>query len=216
MGIHNAMIISIQSATRANAHSSLDGVWTRRSLSVEGQAPFEDSRVTWAQLGPWFVDLRSPHRDGARPAAFSGRVEWTPPRIRFLRDLDLAPENPDDTALLEIGEDQLVERGEVMIGGRSISYVEVWTRRQANGGSRMVLEGRTTADGAVTGRLIRFDDVLVALVAGEPHGVQAVALEAARDGWRLLHQVGVLEPPPPKEVAPGCRWAGLEWTAAPV
>ncbi len=208
------MIISIPTTNEANAGSSLDGVWTRRSLSVEGQIPFEDSRVTWAQLGPWFVDLRSPQEDEARPAAFSGRVEWAPPRIRFLRDLDLAPEAPDDTALLEIGVDQLVERGEVTIGGQSISYVEVWTRRRPNGGSRMVLEGRATVDGAVTGRLIQFDDVLVALVADELHGVQAVALEAASEGWRLLHQVGVLEPPPSEGVAPGWRWAGLEWTPA--
>lgn len=198
----------------ANAGTSLDGVWTRRSLSVEGQAPFEDSRVTWAQLGPWFVDLRSPEDDEARPAAFSGRVEWDPPRIRFLRDLNLAPGAPDDTALLEIGEDQLVERGEVTIGGRSISYVEVWIRRRTNSGSRMVLEGRTTADGPVSGRLIQFGDVLVALVADEPRGVQAVALEVAGDGWRLLHQVGVLEQPPSEGVAPGCRWAGLEWMPA--
>lgn len=208
------MTISITLTKEANAGSALDGVWTRSSLSVEGQTPFEDSRVTWAQLGPWFVDLRSPQKEGARPAAFSGRVEWAPPRIRFLRDLDLAAEAPDDTALLEIGDDQLVERGDVTIGGRSISYVEVWTRRRTSGGSRMVLEGRTTSDGPVCGRLIRLGDVLVVLVADELHGVQAAALEVAGEGWRLLHRVGVLEPPPPEVVTPGRRWAGLEWTPA--
>lgn len=208
------MSISFEIAADTEAGSSLDGIWRRGSLSLDGRTLPQDSQVTWAQLGPWFVDLRSPDDNSSRAAAFSGRIIWNPPRVRFLRDLDLDPAAPNDTAVLEIVEDEMMERGEVTIEGRTVRYVETWTRRERSTGPRIVLEGRITSDAPLSGRLIQSDDMLVAMVTGEPGGVQAIALETSADGWRLLHQIGALEPPPSGGVVSGDNWAGLRWMPA--
>lgn len=208
------MRISIRPAPEAHGATPLDGVWNRRSLSVNGGTPFEDSQVTWAQLGPWFVDLRSPQNDGGRAAAFSGHIAWAPPQVRFVRDLDLEPGTVEAPALLEVVEDELVEHGTVQIGDRSIPYVEVWSRRTLDVGPQIVLEGRISDSPALAGRLIQVGSVLAALVAQGHNDVRAIALEASANGWGLLHQVGELPWPPVGGVVAGSEWAGLTWTRA--
>lgn len=180
------------------------GAWRRQSLALDGQQPFEDSDVIWLQTRRHFADLRTPvgEHDGNGPSsAFSGTIRWHPPRITFLRDLDLCLVPVDDGATLEtIDDDRLIERGSYRHEGRNIPYEEIWRRVAEARGPMRVLEGRLPEESRVSMRLVEVGGIALALLDERAHGGDFTAVQFVRDGheWRPKKRIGpaIVTPPP--------------------
>lgn len=165
---------------------SLQGLWRREGRSVTGEPVGEVSSVVWAQVGPWFADVRQPrpgaprltHLDEAQ--AFSGAVRCSGGTVTWTHDLDSLRRRPghEDSALVEIDGDRMVERGS--------GYEEVW-RRDGWMGPTAVLE-RRDAGGALVARLVTVGDVSVVAWSGRRAG--GAVLACAGEGWEVESHVG--------------------------
>lgn len=107
------------------------GVWRRRSIAIGEGKPDEPASVHWIQWGDRFLDVRQPHRDGARlsgPGVFGGSTTWREPVLTWHHELDSAPGGATDAGDISWADDDLVEVGSFDVDGRAVPYVEVWER----------------------------------------------------------------------------------------
>jgi hypothetical protein len=78
---------------------SVQGVWTRQSVSLDGGEPFETQHVYWLQAGDCYADVRVPFHPAGGTSCFAGRSGWDGDRFRWTHRLDFeAPPVADGTA----------------------------------------------------------------------------------------------------------------------
>ena len=111
------------------SRAQIDGVWRRESIAISGGEAYEDSVVYWLQAGDYFADMRWPlahsEDEKALVSAFAGTVQWSPPRIRFLHEIDLTKAYLEDAACLSFVDGNIVERGQVTVGDEIIDFEEI-------------------------------------------------------------------------------------------
>ncbi len=116
---------------------SVQGAWTRQSVSLDGGEAFETQYVYWLQAGDCYADVRVPFHPAGGTSCFAGRSGWEGDRFRWTHRLDLGEPAGDDVGDLRWDGDRLIETG--MLG--AIAYEEVWVRLTGDGGESEVHEG---------------------------------------------------------------------------
>ncbi len=134
-----------------------EGLWKRRSISIDGVEPMEPGHVYWFQSGDAFLDIRQPRSQGpmSGPGCVAGRTRWSAPELTWEHHLDThrldalaargmsVPGEPDGAMDADVGVitwdgDTLIEAGSCVLDGRTASYIEEWERIDPRGVTREV------------------------------------------------------------------------------
>ena len=202
-----------------NLPAELVGLWKRRSLSVNGSPPFEDSDVYWLQGARAFIDVRVPMAAG-QTMSFAGETDLVGSTIRFRHDIDMLALSLEDSAVIEWRDaNTLIERGTIDLGGNMIAFEEIWQRQSGAAGSPTTWYCYVPGDDSVMGIAITLGDVFaIACDAREKSGAyQAALFLRQQDKWARVAWVSdgpdngtlSLESAHPSMLpkpAPSCAW----------
>jgi hypothetical protein len=200
------------------------GAWRRLSLTLGDGEPHEPQAVVWVQARRAFADLRLPVVDGAETNCFAGETTWAAPRLHWHHDVGFEPPGAADEGEVEWDGEDLVERGDFLIDGALVPYVEVWHREPASVGAYLCLRAVEDQPGGgtrVVGRLVQAADHSVAVVdrRADGGGLSACYRRRGADGrWAAVAALGGGEgatpaPPEGEQVAGHVLvLLGLGWT----
>jgi hypothetical protein len=112
------------------------GAWARRSIALGDGPATEPASVIWVQGESAYADLRLPFDPTEPTECFAGHTTWTPPLLRWGHDIDLAggPAAVTDVGRVEWSGRDLIERGDFVLDGEVVPYVEVWHRLPGSDG----------------------------------------------------------------------------------
>lgn len=164
---------------------SVEGAWTRQSVSVDGGEPFETQRVYWLQAGPCYADLRVPFHPSAGIGCFGGRSGWDGECYRWSHRLDLAGFDGDDVGSLTWDGERLIEWG--VIGADRYAYEEVWVRLPGSE-PRSSCETQEAPDGCH----VQVGGHAITIVDDRPAGgsFRASYRVLGPDGWQTSAAIG--------------------------
>jgi hypothetical protein len=181
---------------------SVQGAWTRESVTVAGSDAFETQLVYWLQAGPCYADIRVPFHPGAAFRCFAGRGGWRGDSFLWTHRLDLEESNPEDVGHLFWEQGRLVERG--WFG--NLAYEEVWRRIDDEKGPFVAAEGPN-------GCLVRVGDHAVTVIdrrgSSSRESFGACYRVLTLDGWETRVAIGDAAPlPSPAEIP--TEWLPVE------
>ena len=166
----------------------LVGVWQRESLQINGEAPFEDSRVIWLQTPSRYADIRVGQPTGnAMPNAAAGSLQWQAPALTFHHSIHFGDRPLDDTGRMSWDGGTLIEEGTVEFNGANIDFRERWISRAGPDPQCQSFEARDNAD-TLLAIALRVDDHAVLMVA-QPE-FQASYFLRVNSRWNLQWCIG--------------------------
>jgi hypothetical protein len=179
------------------------GAWVRRGISLDGQAPVEDSVVWWLQAPVRHADLRTSIASPGPLTSFAGVTTWDGSALTWTRHVDLEGFDGTDVGTTSWDGDDLLESGTFEgADGSTTSYVERWVRLPGSAGPLWALRCGDV-------HLVRAGDYAITVADERSAGglFTATAWSLAGNDWQVHHTLPdaplALAPPAPDGPTPG-------------